>query len=284
MKIFITAISLILVFSYSCSGTASGDGYDGDCQASEIPEMRFDKLPADTVGDVVTIQLYRAKTFRKALPCDLSEWAAINPNVYSVILNEFLDDYTPEHKFVALRMMWSMSYNDNYSGDGFYADADDGTADFSGDLELIPRYFTVDGLPVEIDFGNTFSDGDNARKPVSPLLVEVLRNVIRDANRVLPPNQKIHSIEVISTTNGSHIAGSNHAKKSALDISKINGSAVFEPSLHDIVAAMQWAFDSELHIRENFGPLFKHKTFADGSRDNNFKVPGHFDHIHISVQ
>ncbi len=51
----------------------------------------------------------------------------------------------------------------------------------------------------------------------------------------------------------------------------------FSPAVKAIVDAMQTEFETYLHRRENFGPLFKKKLGID------HPVPGHNDHIHFSV-
>ena len=104
------------------------------------------------------------------------------------------------------------------------------------------------------------------------------------ANAGLPLGQRINAIGIAATTNGSHIAASNHSKKLALDIVSLNGESIVSDPWDIKVAALQNAFDAQPEIRENFGPAFKHKTMRTGYRITYFKIPGHFDHLHISVQ
>jgi hypothetical protein len=282
MKITLTAILIVIYLLFnSCTENAVDDNYT-DCHLGS-EEFMGNSLP-DTPDNAVKIQIQRSIAFRNSLPCELFQWTFQNPNIYAIVLNEFLDDYTARNKFVAINMIWSMTHNSNYSGDKFYADADEGSAFFTGDSQFIPHSFIAGDLEISVNFGSTFSDGKSAEKAVSPLLTEILQNSIANANHILPPNQKITSIEIKSTTNGTHIRSSNHTKKTAIDISKINDVEIIQQSTTAIVPVFQQALDQEPYIRENFGPAFKHKTFADGSKDNNFKVPGHFDHIHISVQ
>ena len=88
----------------------------------------------------------------------------------------------------------------------------------------------------------------------------------------------------ISSAHDQHRLPSRHAQGDgkAVDVSRINGMkmAMFYPSnaaVKAIVDAMQTEFESYIHRRENFGPLFKKKL------GNNHAVTGHADHIHFSV-
>ncbi|AWA30465.1 hypothetical protein HYN48_10410 [Flavobacterium magnum] len=268
----------------SCSAPAS-DTLDeaGNCPKSALPPISGETLPADIDTDVISIQLARAENFRRSLSCDLQAWTARYPNLYAIILNDFLDDYTATHRALAKRQIWSMTYNDNYSGDGFFADADTAAPIANDNLQLIPQKILSGNGQVSIHFGITSSDGGYARQKVSVALCQVLSDALKLANTQLPKNQLISAIEIKSTTNGNHLTDSNHSKKTAMDISQINGVPIaFSPP--ETIALLQTSFDAQPQIRENFGPAFKHKTSADGSRNNYFKIPGHFDHIHISVQ
>jgi hypothetical protein len=80
----------------------------------------------------------------------------------------------------------------------------------------------------------------------------------------------------------SHKMPSRHMQRKAVDISRINGVRVFAGYLDRgpvkaIVDAIQTSFESYVHRRENFGPLFKKKSGRD------WVVAGHQDHIHLSV-
>ncbi len=51
------------------------------------------------------------------------------------------------------------------------------------------------------------------------------------------------------------------------------------------IIELQKSFDNFTHIRENFGPYFKHKYDLYSQTWNyNHPVGGHKDHIHISVR
>jgi hypothetical protein len=68
----------------------------------------------------------------------------------------------------------------------------------------------------------------------------------------------------------------------AVDISRINGVNIIAGYAHDpfityVVDAIQNNFETFVHRRENFGPLFCKKLGGVSS------VGGHKDHIHLSV-
>jgi hypothetical protein len=86
----------------------------------------------------------------------------------------------------------------------------------------------------------------------------------------------------ISSASDSHAFPSRHVQKKAVDISRINGTkmAVGYPSdasVKAIVDALQKAFETFMHRRENFGPHLKKKL------GKAHAVSGHHDHIHFSV-
>lgn len=260
---------------------------DKDTLLYKNPFSLIENSPANSGQDTTQqikaeIQIGRAAAFRNSLSPDLLQWTFENPDLYSIIVNEFIADYTPRNEVIAYSMIRSMAYNDNYSGDDFMADGDELNIPYSGPIMLIPKTVNTDGHLITIDFGSTFSDGENAEKMVSPELVEVLETALKKINSILP--DKITSIEIKGTTNGVHAATSNHYNKTALDITKINGHKIADIRFENVTYELQNAFDECPQIRENFGPGFKHKTEVNSLKDTNYSIPGHFDHIHISVQ
>jgi hypothetical protein len=129
---------------------------------------------------------------------------------------------------------------------------------------------TING--VAVDFGASVNEDVHDR------IVEGLKACIKTSiapGRVL---SKIH----ISSANDQHAMPSRHAQEKAVDISRINGvkMVIGYPQGGDVTAivqAIQTAFESYAHRRENFGPFFKKKLGAP------HMVGGHGDHIHLSV-
>lgn len=86
----------------------------------------------------------------------------------------------------------------------------------------------------------------------------------------------------ISSAYDSHKMPSRHMQHKAVDISRINGMKIvlgypLGGSITAIVDAIQASFEGYVYCRENFGPHIKKKIGLD------WAVPGHNDHIHLSV-
>ncbi len=75
---------------------------------------------------------------------------------------------------------------------------------------------------------------------------------------------------------------SRHNQKKAADISRINGKPIataygHDPEITELVQRIQKEFEKVQGRRENFGPFLKMKS------GRQYSVPGHHDHIHLSV-
>ncbi|MDI1254861.1 MAG: hypothetical protein PSV16_02075 [Flavobacterium sp.] len=225
-----------------------------------------------------------AGAFWAQLDKSLKGWAIANHSLYNLFLNDYLAQQDEETAIAISQMIWSMANNDDYSGDGFTEDNDDTNTDYTGPKQLIPQSIvTTDGTTVEVTFGTTESDNQNANKQVAVSLVNAIKSALDDANSSLPAGSKITSIYISATTNGTHGSNSNHYKGTAVDISRINGNKIVILGPNNQVSALQNGFQNGNNIRENFGPSVKLKTETDGTV-NNSNVKGHHDHIHISAQ
>ena len=234
------------------------------------------------------ILLQKAETaaaFWADLSNDLKEWAIVNADEYTMILNLYLDNVSQESKGAAIEMMNSMMNNFGYSSDGFMGDGDGDNVDYSGPKQLIPKSIILnDGSTLTITFGTTQSDNKNSNNEVAVDLVNSIKFTLNLANSKLENSLKITSIYIAATTNGTHSSTSNHPRGTAVDISRINGTKMINLGGNAQVKALQEAFDDYPKIRENFGPSFKHKTLPNGSVNLNWLIAGHQDHIHVSVQ
>ena len=167
---------------------------------------------------------------------------------------------------------WDYISDDFYSEDGDEDDVNN-SAD-TGPLGYFPSYFSFsNNRVVTIIFGTTSSDNLSANQEVSQRLIDA----VRDALDAATLTENITSIYIKATTNGGHQNGSNHYKKLAVDISRINGVPIITTGANSKVTALQNALDNVTHRRENFGPAFKHKFGSP------WTVGGHADHIHFSV-
>lgn len=119
-----------------------------------------------------------------------------------------------------------------------------------------------------------------ARNQVAPRIVQALQYVIRAD---IAPGHRLSRI-YISSANDQHRLPSRHVQGEgkAVDISRVNGLKMAthhgsDAGVRAIVAAIQTAFEGYPYRRENFGPAFKEKL------GEGYQVPGHLDHIHLSV-
>lgn len=199
--------------------------------------------------------------------------------------NNFNGIIVPAINQFVKEMINSMVNNYGYSSDGFMGDTDYDNIDYSGPKQLIPQSIILnDGSTLIITFGTTQSDNKNSNNEVAVDLVNSIKFAINLANSNLENSNKITSIYIAATTNGTHSSTSNHTRGTAVDISRINGTKMINLGNNIQVKALQDAFDNYPSIRENFGPSFKHKTFPNGSVNLNWPIGGHQDHIHVSVQ
>ncbi|MFC3416081.1 hypothetical protein [Algoriphagus hitonicola] len=162
---------------------------------------------------------------------------------------------------------------------------DDGF-NFQGEKVKIPTTLILqNGDQIKIEFGITQSDRKSANQEVAKLLLEGIKHAIEKANLKLSGNEKITSIYIAATTNGTHGPGSNHYNGTAIDISRINGVKMSVSGITNQIIQLQIAMDNFPNVRENFGPHFKHKfSIETGKWNYSHPVGGHSDHIHFSVR
>lgn len=138
---------------------------------------------------------------------------------------------------------------------------------------------------VQIKFGTTSSDQQHANQIVSNVLIDGIKHAVELANGILLEDDKIKSIYIMATTNGKHGTNSNHYYGSAVDISRINDEKMVLSGVTYQIIQLQMAFDNYTFVRENFGPIFKHKySIENDSWNLNHPVGGHQTHIHFSVR
>lgn len=286
----------------------NGNGPVNPGPASYMPQDPFSFTPNlfdnPVFDDPNYINAVKANSFFNHLNYAQQLWSTENIEIYNQIIqyqinnywstvsNTFANwavNYATEHSEESVesinQMITSMINNDGYSGDGFLADNDDENVNYTGAKQLIPQEIILgDGSVVNVTFGTTASDNKNANNEVAVDLVNAITFALQEANSNLTSSEKITSIYIAATTNGLHSSTSNHARGTAVDISRINSVKMINLGSNNQVKALQNAFDEYQNIRENFGPYFKHKTFPNGSVNLNWPVGGHKDHIHVSVQ
>lgn len=128
----------------------------------------------------------------------------------------------------------------------------------------------------------------NVNNDVTPRMVAALSAVIRPD---IAEGRVLHTIYVSSARRKQPTA-SNHPYGRAVDVSRINGLRVDpgytnDPTVRAIVKAIQLAFESAPHRRENYGPSVLRKSGALIKTTNPAAYkrlePMHRNHIHLSV-
>lgn len=124
------------------------------------------------------------------------------------------------------------------------------------------------GIEVMLEFGET-DDGVYSDLPVSELLIKGLKEALETANAFLkskdvPPITKLF---ISSTTNGVHGPNSNHYKKEAVDIAKINGRSIYNTRRSqkrkeraELIASLQ---GKELKDYESYGNISIENVYFD---------------------
>lgn len=134
------------------------------------------------------------------------------------------------------------------------------------------------GYVVIVSFVNDDPKGASTDKPVTTATAKMVESAIS--------NSGVESVNINSTTGGTHAPTSNHSKGRAVDINRINGGKVSDPTNAGVVKNLQDSFSKEPNIRENFGPAYQEKTPVPGGAAQPW--PGvseeHQNHIHEASQ
>ena len=132
-------------------------------------------------------------------------------------------------------------------------------------------------IPAKIN-GVTVEFATSVNKSVSQTMINGLKHFINQKN----PHKHSFSKIYINSAYDSHKHPNRHMKQNKVDISPINIIIILNGypkggAIQAIVQAIQDSFETFSSKRENFGPHLKKKNGKD------FKVSGHKDHIHLSV-
>jgi hypothetical protein len=118
------------------------------------------------------------------------------------------------------------------------------------------------------------------KNDVDARLIDALQQCIKPN---IAPGHVLARIHIRSAFD-QHKLPSRHMQQKAVDISRLNGTKIVVGYRHDgtgsvsaWVKAIQERFERCAFRRENFGPYVKLK------RGHPYSVPGHGDHIHLSV-
>ena len=132
-------------------------------------------------------------------------------------------------------------------------------------------------IPANIN-GVAVEFAETVNNDVNDWVIEGLQVCIKSD---VSPTRALENIFISSAHDGTHDQNSRHYMGKAVDISRLNGKHIItypdDPEVQAIVQAIQETFENYPERRENFGPYFKKKL------GKPWAVPGHQDHIHLSV-
>lgn len=161
--------------------------------------------------------------------------------------------------------------------------------------EVIPRFNLqsppvngMEGLPVDIasgvemgyvtkiSFYNDVPGGASANTPIETKTANMVEAAVTQAG--------VDSININSTTGGSHSQKSNHYKNRAVDINRVDGKKV--DKLNAGALRIQEAARDGAMAKENFGPNIVERTSTPGGNPVHFSNKdvsrNHANHLHLA--
>jgi len=142
---------------------------------------------------------------------------------------------------------------------------------------------TIDSQPAgkngpTITFKNDDPKGASPNQPVTTPTAKMVEGAVVQSG--------VKSVNINSTTGGTHAATSKHGQGKAVDINNVDGQSVKSQGASPAVKSLQSSFGAQSNSRENFGPADQTKTLTPGSTP--VQMPGvaadHQDHLHESGQ
>ncbi len=124
-----------------------------------------------------------------------------------------------------------------------------------------------------ITFENNVEGAPSPNLPVTNATARMVEEIAREIGV---------DININSTTGGGHAKNSNHYRKKAVDINRVNGQPV-GPN-NEAANRLQKAFRNHPNIREHFGPYINEKTDGGVTSPRPEMRTRHLTHIHVSGQ
>ncbi len=135
-----------------------------------------------------------------------------------------------------------------------------------------------EGYATTVTFQNDNPNGASPNQPVATKTANMVEGAISKAG--------VQSVNINSTTGGTHGARSAHYSGRAVDINRVNGQRV-NPT-NAAAAGIQQAARQGGSVRENFGPTIMEKTTTPGGSPgavtNQSLIDAHQNHVHLSGQ
>lgn len=127
----------------------------------------------------------------------------------------------------------------------------------------------------KITFNNDEKSKPSSNLPVSEHLAKMIENISRTTS---------YSLNINSTTGGTHSKTSFHYYGMALDINKVNGKRIDDPSNAQSVRRVQQLLTKEPNIGECFGPFLNIRKNGNEIIQKPLMKEKHLNHLHISSQ
>ena len=127
----------------------------------------------------------------------------------------------------------------------------------------------------KITFNNDEKPKPSTNLPVSESLAKMIENI---------PRTSSYSLNINSTTGGTHSKTSFHYYGMAVDINKINGKRIDDPSNSQAVRRVQQLLTKEENIGECFGPFLNIRKNGKEIIQKPLMKEKHLNHLHISSQ
>ena len=127
----------------------------------------------------------------------------------------------------------------------------------------------------KITFINDEPSKPSPNLPVSEFLAKIIEHVVRTTNL---------SININSTTGGTHSKTSFHYYGMAIDINLINGKKIDDPTNSANVKKVQQLLSLQADIGECFGPFINIRKKGTKIIQKPQMKAKHLNHLHISSQ
>jgi len=127
----------------------------------------------------------------------------------------------------------------------------------------------------KITFVNDEPSSPSPKLPVSEFLAKMIEHVVRTTNL---------SVNINSTTGGTHSKTSFHYYGMAIDINLINGKKIDDPTNSANVKRVQQLLSLQADIGECFGPFINIRKKGTKITQKPQMKAKHLNHLHISSQ
>jgi RHS repeat-associated protein len=192
-------------------------------------------------------------------------------NLYAYAYNDPINGFDPSGRSTCANDDCSESYIDPYVGQ-------EGSPSIDSSLEGSGEYVA----PAEITFENEVEGGRDPNQPVKTELANTVENAVAESGA--------SSVNINSTKRDFNPAEPNslHPVSNAVDINRVNGKRVDDPTNIGAVTDLQNSIGNQPGTRSNFGPSQNTRTSVGGTVTDKSGSAGivnaHQNHVHVTSQ